>query len=549
VPRPDQLPDWAAWGDERPALSRPARRFLARELDGLPRRTSKPAALADASLPPSMLAPAARHRLAAAVGDAHVRTDREARLRHAGGQAYVDLLRRRAGTIAAPDAVVSPADAAGVLAVLRVAAEQRIAVVPYGGGTSVVGGVEALRGGFDAAITLDLSRLDRLRASGAVIDVDPISLTASMPAGMLAPAAEAALARHGLTLGHFPQSFERASIGGFVATRSAGQASCGYGRIDDLVVGLRLATPEGEITLPAQPGSAAGPDLRRLVLGSEGAFGVVTEVTLRVHPAPASKHYRGWMLPSYDAGLDVLRTLAQRGPLPTILRLSDPEETRIGLRLSGPGRLARAALDRYLALRGIGGGCLLIAGFEGEPAEMRHRRRGVGRALRRAGAVSLGSSAGNAWEHGRFGAPYLRDTLLDTGVLAETLETATTWSRLKELYGAVDTALRDALAADGSRPLVGCHVSHVYPTGASLYFTVLARQRSGAEVEQWERAKEAAMRAIVGAGGTASHHHGVGATHAPYLAAEDSALGVQALRAVKERLDPIGILNPGKLLG
>jgi alkyldihydroxyacetonephosphate synthase len=531
---------WTAWGASQPELSRPARRFLRRELGDL--RPAKPVALADVTLPASGLPASAVRRFAVAVGEQHVRTDAEARLRHAGGQSYVDLLRRRAGTIAAPDAVVRPADAGEVLAVLRAAAAERVAVIPYGGGTSVVGGVEALRAGFDAAVTLDLSRLDR------VIDVDAVSLTATLGAGMLAPTAEAALAERGLTLGHFPQSFERASIGGFVATRSAGQASSGYGRVDDLVAGLRLATPEGEIALAAQPGSAAGPDLRRLVLGSEGTLGVVTEATLRVHPAPASTDYRGWMLPSYDTGLDVVRRLAQHGPLPTILRLSDPDETRIGLRLSGPGPLARTALERYVALRGAGGGCLLIAGFEGEARWTRRVRRDVGRVLRRAGAVPLGAAAGDAWEHGRFGAPYLRDTLLDAGVLAETLETATTWSKLRGLYDAVAAALRESLTEAGTPALVGCHVSHAYPTGGSLYFTVLARQRPGGEAAQWERAKAAAMRAIVEAGGTVSHHHGVGTTHAPYLAAEDSALGVDALRAVKARLDPVGVLNPGKLL-
>jgi alkyldihydroxyacetonephosphate synthase len=494
------------------------------------------------AVPPSRLPAAARAQLVAAVGDTHVRTDAPARLSRAGGQSYVDLIRRRAGTIVAPDAVVEPAEAAEVLAVLRIAAAEGAAVVPYGGGTSVVGGLEALRAELPAVIALDVGRLDR------VVDVDPANLTATLAAGMRAPAAEAVLAEHGLTLGHFPQSFERASIGGFVATRSAGQASTGYGRIDDLVVGLRLATPEGEIVLAAQPASAAGPDLRRLVLGSEGAFGVVTEATLRVHPAPASTAYRGWMLPSFGAGLDVLRSLAQRGPLPTIVRLSDPAETRIGLRLTGPGHLTRAGLHRYLALRGVAAGCLLVAGFEGAAREVRRGHHALGRVLGRAGAVSLGAPAGNSWERGRFGAPYLRDALLDAGVLVETLETATTWSRLPRLYAAVDAALRDSLAAQDTRPMVGCHVSHVYPTGASLYFTVLARQRRGAEVEQWERAKSAATRAIIAAGGTVSHHHGIGTAHAPYLAAEDSALGLAALRAVKARLDPAGVLNPGKLL-
>ena len=498
-----------------------------------------PAGIEQAALRPSDLPGPARDRLVRALGDDSVLADDETRARHAGGQSYGDIMRRRSGDAGdAPDAVLLPADADQVATVLQICTEERVAVVPWGGGTSVVGGLAANRGPHQAVVALDLSRMD------ALLSVDETSLTATFQPGIRTPAAEAALATHGLTLGHVPQSYERASVGGYVVTRSAGQASSGVGRIDDLVVGLRMATPVGEVVLPSLPGSAAGPDLRRLVLGSEGTLGVVTEVTLRVRRLPATTRYEGWMLPSWAAGQAAFRSLAQDGPLPDVARLSDEDETRVSLAMSGSGRLTRRALSSYLRARGAAHGCLVITGYQGDADDVRHRRRAVRRVIRRHGGVALGTKAGRAWEHGRLAGPYLRDTLLDEGVLAETLETAATWSTLPLLYEGVRTALGSALASS----LVGCHVSHLYPTGASLYFTALAAADAGREVEQWGRAKQAVNDAIVAAGGTITHHHAVGTAHRDHVAAELGDVGVIALRAVKERLDPAGILNPGKLL-
>jgi alkyldihydroxyacetonephosphate synthase len=528
---------WTSWADTAPALPAGMRSLLAAELGPL---TPSPAVpVEQATVPASALSAAARAALDAVVGADAVHTDDATRAWHAGGQSYADIVRRRAGdAAAAPDAVVLPTDPAQVTAILAACAENDVAVVPWGGGTSVVGGLDALRGTHHAVVALDLSRLDRL------VDVDAVSRLATFGPGIRTPAAEAALAAHGLTLGHVPQSFERASLGGYVVTRSAGQASSGYGRIDDMVAGLRLATPIGELDLPATPGSAAGPDLRRLVLGSEGTLGVVTEVTLRVHAAPATRRYEGWLLPTWDAGLAAFRGLAQEGPLPDIARLSDVDETRVSMSTSSGGLTGRA-LDAYTRLRGVRGGCLVITGYEGRATDVDHRRRAVADALRDHGAASLGRRAGSAWVHGRFAGPRLRDTLLAEGVLAETLETAATWSALSGLYVGVRHALHDALGT----AVVGCHVSHVYADGASLYFTVLAPARPGSEVEQWAAAKQAANDAIVAAGGTISHHHAVGTAHRDHVTRDlGGDVGVDLLRAVKQRLDPNGILNPGKLL-
>ncbi|HET6816483.1 MAG TPA: FAD-binding oxidoreductase [Mycobacteriales bacterium] len=528
---------WTTWADDQPELSSSTVAML-ETLVG-PLTPSTAAAIETARVEPSALPPAARSRLVAALGEDGVLVDDRSRAEHSGGQSYVDLVRRRRGdTSTAPDAILLPRDAAAVARVLEICSEERVAVVPWGGGTSVVGGLEALRGDCVAVAALDLGRMNSL------LTVDAESHTATFQPGMRTPDAEAALARHGFTLGHVPQSFERASIGGYVVTRSTGQASSGYGRIDDLVVGLRLATPVGELALPSLPGSAAGPDLRRLVLGSEGTLGVVTEVTVRVRPRPAERRYEGWMVPSWEDGMRALRTLAQRRDHPDITRLSDPTETQISLSLSGSGRLSKRLLTAYLRRRNVADGCLVIVGFEGDADDVEHRRRVTKRVLRAAGGVSLGRRAGSAWEHGRFSGPRMRDSMLDAGVLAETLETANTWSGLAATYDAVREALHGSLG----QAVVGCHVSHLYETGASLYFTVLAAARTGAEVEQWNAAKTAANDAIVRTGATITHHHAVGTAHREHLAAEIGEVGVEILRVLKRQLDPAGILNPGKLI-
>jgi alkyldihydroxyacetonephosphate synthase len=476
---------------------------------------------------PGALPDGARAALAAAVGAEHVVESEAARAAHANGMSYLDLVRRSAQPPAAPDAVVVPADHAEVGAVLRVCSAHGIAVVPFGGGTSVVGGVAPERGPFAAVVALDLRRLD------ALVALDDVSWTATLQAGLSGPRAEELLAARGFALGHVPQSFERATIGGYAATRSAGQLSTGWGRFDALVERVRVATPAGDLDLGRAPGSAAGPDLRQLVLGSEGAFGVITEVTVRVRPVPDVRRHEGWRVADLAAGLEVLRALAQRGPTPDLARLSDETETALGVATGG------GAGDQH-------GGCLLLVGWEGAAGDVAHRAAGAGDLLSAAGATPLGEQAAESWRHGRFRAPRLRDELLGAGLLVETLETATTWRDLAALHARVGETLRAAL--DGATPIVACHVSHLYAAGASLYFTVLARRDGADPVGQWTRAKAAVTDALTKAGATLTHHHAVGADHAPWLAAEDGELGVEVLRAVKARLDPAGVLNPGKLL-
>jgi alkyldihydroxyacetonephosphate synthase len=492
---------------------------------------------AELVVPESRLPATATSALAGIVGADHVLLDREARLGRAGGLSYVDLLRYRTGAgLAVPDAVVLPADPDEVASVVRACAQLGVGVVPFGGGTSVVGGVAPLRGDKAAVVAVDLMRLDRL------VSVDPVSRMAVLQAGVRGPDAERLLNDRGLTLGHYPQSFERATIGGFAATRSAGQASSGYGRFEDMVVALRLATPRGEWRLGVAPASAAGPDLRSVVVGSEGAFGVVTEVTLRVRPAPTHRRNEAYAFNGWQRGVAAVRALAQNGGLATVTRLSDMDETDIALMSAGG---AAAAVRGYLRARGVRQPCLLVVGWEaGSSAELKRMRVRTRRELRPFRPVALGTRPGEAWRNGRFGGPRQRDALLDAGVCVETVETAGYWSTLGGLRDRVRTALREALPG----AVVMCHISHAYETGASLYFTVLAARDDNA-ISQWHRAKDAASRAIAAdPAGTITHHHAVGVDHRPYLEAEIGEIGADVLAAIKQVVDPTGIMNPGKLI-
>src|ERR1700733_5771519 len=508
----DLLPPmkWNAWGDPREA--KPLSEGISSLLKQALGVSGSPAAEVDADqvrLRPSELAREDREALAAIVGSEYCRVVDRDRLLHAGGKSTLDLLRRKdSGMQAAPDAVLLPGTDDEIAAILQYCSQHGIAVVPFGGGTSVVGGLDPVRGDFAAAVSLDLRRFDQLLAFAGVPG------EAEFGAGVTGPQAEELLGAHGFSLGHFPQSFEFASLGGFAATRSPGQDSAGAGRFDDMIRGLRTITPAGVLDLGRAPQSAAGPDLRQLVIGSEGVFGVITRVRLRVHPAPQATRYEAWSFPDFATGTAALRAVAQTGAGPTVIRLSDEAETGVNL-----------ATTETIGETQITGGCLAITVFEGTAAHADSSHAETRELMATLGGTSLGEAPARAWESGRFNAPYLRDSLLAAGALCETLETATDWSNIPTLKAAVTDALTGALAESGTPALVLCHISHVYATGASLYFTVVAAQR-GNPIEQWRAAKTAACDAIVSTGATITHHHAVGADHRPWMRDEVGELGV-----------------------
>jgi len=490
-------------------------------------------------------------RLKRVAGVANVSTQKRDRLTHSLGKSYLDLLSLRRGIIRSPpDAVVYPEDEGEVAELLDFAQANRISVVPFAGGSSVVGGVEpARRRGFKGAITLDL------RAMNHVVDVDPVSLTATVETGISGPELEEALNRKGFTLAHFPQSFQFSALGGWIATRSAGQVSTKYGKIEDMVESLTLVSPSGRLETRAVPASASGPELKQLLIGSEGTLGVITKAKLRIKRLPEVRKYEGLMFKSFRDGINAIRETMQSGLIPAMMRLSDPYETEVSLVLaSEPRRLTEKVTRKFglWMLERLGyaspRACMMILGVEGDAASAKAERQVAVRACKRNGAFAIGSAAGRTWLNERFELPYLRDILLDHCILVDTLETATTWNRLETLHGAVKSSIEDALAGMGASGVAFAHVSHAYPDGASLYFTIIAPQVKGREAQQWLRMKKAATNCIMRNGGTLSHHHGIGKDHAPWIRQELGADGLDVLRAVKRQLDPKGIMNPGKLL-
>ncbi|MDH7486736.1 MAG: FAD-binding oxidoreductase [Anaerolineae bacterium] len=543
---------WWGWGtldqtydlSERPGFWP----FLSEELGLTGEERGPQADLDRITLPASRLSPDDLDALTAIVGAEHLSAEHKARVTHAVGKSYPDLMRLRLGQIEhAPDVVVWPGSEEEVAALLALAVRRHWSVIPFGGGSSVTGGLTAL--GEWPAISLDLARLNQ------VLAVDPISHTVTAQAGILGPALEQALNVEGFTLGHFPQSFEFSTLGGWIATRAAGQQSIRYGKIEDMVEWLRMVTPQGVIETRHVPASAAGPSLKEMLVGSEGAFGVITQATMRLRPLPTLRDTRGLLFRSFADGVAAIRAMMQSDRPPAMARLSDVAETRAYQALS-PARHGRAARltrtigTRLMKRRGIElhGACLMILGCEGDEQSVPEDMDAALTVCAAQGAFHLGRSPGEAWYAERFALPYLRDVLLDHGVLVDTLETATTWDNLLPLYQAVGQAIAEAIEAEGVKPLVMCHVSHAYTDGASLYYTFLARQVAGREIAQWELIKRRATETIMQHGGTLSHHHGVGSDHRPWLEREHGPLGVAALRALKHTFDPYGVMNPGKLL-
>jgi len=474
-----------------------------------------------------------------------VTTDPGARVLHARGQSLLDWVALRSGRIGSfPDGVALPSTEEDVREVLTWAARLGAHLIPYGGGTSVLGHINP-QPDDHPIVTVDMRRINRLR------QFDEVSHLATFGAGVSGPDLEGQLRARGYTLGHFPQSFEYSTLGGWVATRSSGQQSLRYGRIEDLFAGGRLEAPAGSIELPPYPASAAGPDLRQLVLGSEGRLGILTEATVRVTHVPEREEFHGVFFPSFAAGQIAIREMVQAGLPLSLLRLSSSQETTVMLALAGHPR-AIAALDRFVSLRNIGEvKSLLIMGFSGAAIDVRRTRRAAIRIIRRHGGSSLGRLLGRRWHAGRFAAPYLRNNLWEMGYALDTWETATDWTHVPEMAAAIDeAALRTALDDSDERILTFSHISHEYPTGASIYTTCIFRASADLDVtiDRGRRLKRAVSETILTHGGTISHHHGVGLDHVGYMEAEKGALGVAVLGDALRRFDPDGLMNPGKLV-
>ncbi|HET7088558.1 MAG TPA: FAD-binding oxidoreductase [Anaerolineae bacterium] len=553
LPPPPSSLRWWGWGrldrsyelDRRPNFWP----FLRKRLGVSGEVTCPPVKLDALSLSEPRLSQRDLSDLRRIFGDDGVCVDRLSRLLHAYGKSYRDLIRIRRGDVGhPPDAVVYPDNEAQIGELFTWAKRSRARLIPFGGGSSVTGGVEPAEKPTDSpTITLDLARLNR------VVSIDRASHTATMQCGILGPHLEAALNAEGFTLGHFPQSFEFSTLGGWIATRSAGQSSAGYGKIEDMVERVRAITPRGCIEVKPLPASATGPDVLQMLIGSEGAFGVIVEATVRIRPLPGARDYRGVLFHSFEDGAEAIRELMQRGVEVAMARLSDSRETEVSIALARAPATRGARLGMHAGLwliheRGydFDSSCLMVLGIEGEQARVKRIKKAALDVCKRHGGMNVGRSVGRAWLRERFALPYLRDDLLDRGIMIDTVETATTWSSLLGVYHALNDALEQAIAATGAAPLVMTHVSHSYRDGASLYSTFMGAQR-GDPIEQWWSIKRAATEAILAHGGALSHHHGVGRDHAAWLVRQHGALGVEAFRSLKATFDPDVLLNPGVL--
>lgn len=478
---------------------------------------------------------------------AELKLDSESRLRAGVGQAFRDCIRVRTNRLEAlPDAVWIPSHRNQLEPFLAFCSDSRFEVIPVGGATSVVSGIQAHCGTHQRSIAIDLKRL------ASVVAFDEVSGVITVEAGFLGPAIEKWVSAQGFTLGHFPQSFQFSTVGGWAAARSAGQASTKYGTFADRVLAVSIVTPKGRIETPQAPNHALGPDLKSLFVGSEGIFGILDTLTLKLTRIPKADAYFGALLPSFHEGLFWAREVVQAGVRPAVIRLSDPDETsllshaRSGAVERTPSFIGKLG-EWFLRLKGmrVARPASVMIGLEGEAEEVRQLKCRLYRSIHQAGGVVIGRSVGGQWKEDRFRLPYLRDAMIDMGLFLETYETACYWNGLSGLYARVREAVDQLYPLDQRRALFLSHLSHAYEAGASLYFTLIAPLESD-PLDQWQRAKEAISGAILEGGGVISHHHGMGLDHVPYH--KRTELEEALLTRVKSTLDPEGILNPGKLI-
>ncbi|MBA2056372.1 FAD-binding oxidoreductase [Psychrobacter cryohalolentis] len=475
-----------------------------------------------------------------------VSVDNEVRLRHARGQSFPDWIAMHGGDFEVfPDGVAHPQSTADVETLLKLASEYDLIVIPFGGGTSVAGHINPQKGS-RPVLTIAMNRMDQL------IDLDIESQIATFGAGTQGPAVEAQLNAHGYCLGHYPQSWELSTLGGWIAARSSGQQSLGYGRIEQMFAGGTLVTPQGVLNIADIPASAAGPDLREMMMGTEGRAGIFTEVKMRVLSQPEEELFKVVFLPNWEAGKEVLRQAVQKNIRLSMLRLSNAVETDAHLHL-GTTPSQFLAISTYLKARGLDSQKVMLTyGLSGDKAQNALALTQFKNLLKQHGGISgkLANLMGKIWSHGRFKFPYLRGTLWEKGIMVDTFETATNWHNIDEQMQQMQAAVQTALADEGEAVMAFTHISHVYKQGASLYTTYFFRaaQDHASTLSRWQKIKHGASSSLANGKATISHQHGVGRDHAPYLTAEKGKLGIQVTRDMLKSLDPEQRMNPGVLI-
>ena len=545
---------WWGWGDEDVTFSDADKPklwpYLGGELgmeEGVP---VPPVSFEEINLPVAKTNLPFTAALKGALKADQISEDKKDRLIHAAGKAFRDLLRLRRGQVDyAPDLIVYPSNEDDVVAIIKAANEHDAVIIPFGGGTNIAGCLEPKDRNGRFIVSLDMWRMNR------VLSVDKKSLIARIQAGVYGPHMEEQLEQEDVTLGHFPDSFVHSTLGGWVATRSAGMQSDKYGKIEDMVIALRMVTPSGTIVTRTVPNTSNGIDVRSLCVGSEGILGVITEVTVQVHRLPEHKMFEGWLFPDFESGIKAIHECMRLGVMPVITRLNDPGKTALSAAFKKPETGLKAKISALVKwyLRAIKGFdfnqcCMMTTAYEGDYDTFHMQRRESSHIFRKHDGFCLGEGPGKSFQEAKYDFPHVRDYLMDRGVMGDVSETSTTWDNLLNLYSKTLSNIDQAIRNTGVDPWVGCHISHNYHTGASLYFTFGCRQIEGRELEQYLYIKKAAEDSFMENGGTVSHHHAVGTEHLPWIEEDLSPAGVKAVKAIKDGLDPNGVMNPGKVI-
>ena len=545
---------WWGWGHEDVTFDDSTKPelwpYLKRELGVDEIRWEKPVAFEDVTLPEQKNNEAFLTAIGAGLGEGQVVDDKKSRLIHAAGKSFRDLWLMRHGQVQfAPDCVVYPDTEEDVALVVRAAHEHGVVLVPFGGGSNIAGCLVPSDRGGRMVVSLDMCRMHR------VLEVDRYSLTARIQPGVYGQHLEDQLAEHGVTLGHFPDSFLHSTLGGWVATRSAGMQSDIYGKIEDMVISLRMVTPSGTIITRTVPKSSNGIDIKHLCIGSEGILGVITEVVVQVHHKPEKEDWYGWLFPDFKSGLDAIHECHRGDCMPTVTRLNDPKKTALSFAFKHPktgikDKIAKAFKWYIGNVKKIDFNqcCLMVVKYEGTPQAFNRIKNRVTAIYKKHRGVCLGAEPGRSFAKVKFDFPHLRDYVMDRSIMADVSETATTWDNLRTLHESGLADVEQAIKDTGVDAWVGCHLSHSYRTGASLYFTFGCLQREGREIEQYLYVKKAAEDAFMKNGGTLSHHHAVGTEHLPWVEEDLSPTGLKAVKALKAGLDPNDIMNPGKII-
>ena len=526
---------WNGWGDENTSMDLPqsAGEFLSKVIGAGHRLNDIDLAEVINTVPASRLP---EHAL--------VSVNAEQRVRHAKGQSLPDWLAMHSGEINCfPDGVCFPENKQDVKDILTYAKAHKVELIPYGGGTSVAGHINPKQSE-RPVLTVNMGRMNQL------LHLDEQSQIATFGAGTPGPMVEAQLLARGYTLGHFPQSFELSTLGGWVASRSSGQQSLRYGRIEQLFAGGNMETFDGSLDVPTFPASSAGPDLREILLGSEGRFGILTEIKVRVSKVADVEKFSVIFFKNWQSASQFCQTAVQSRIALSMLRVSNAVETQTQLKLAGH-ESAIKWLERYLSLRGCADEkCMLTFGLTGTKQQISASKKQLNRVIKKFNGVSTGEVLGKKWQANRFRSPYLREALWLQGYVVDTFETATDWGNVDNLMAKVESTMRDGLKAENEKVHVFTHLSHVYSQGCSLYTTYVYRNANSysATLARWKKLKHQASLSIVNNGGTISHQHGVGKDHAPYLSVEKGELGMKVLVNLAEHFDAEQQLNPGTLL-